>query len=95
MTTSALPAAAISRLRQGKCAASGEGSRACARTVEILSRRHVIVSGLAKGIDACAHRCALERGTIGVIGCGIDVVYHKENAALNARVAREHIVVRA
>ena len=33
----------------GSRRASGEGIRACARTVEILSRRHVIVSGLAKG----------------------------------------------
>ncbi|MFR2885198.1 MAG: DNA-processing protein DprA [Merdibacter sp.] len=77
----------------GSRRASGEGIRACARTVEILSRRHVIVSGLAKGIDACAHRCALERGTIGVIGCGIDVVYPKENAALYARMARDHLIV--
>lgn len=77
----------------GSRRASSEGIRACARTVEILSRRHVIVSGLAKGIDACAHRCALERGTIGVIGCGIDVVYPKENAALYARMARDHLIV--
>lgn len=43
-----------------------------------------IVSGLAMGIDACAHKTALkyEGDTIGVLGCGIDQVYPKSNTAL-------------
>ena len=42
----------------------------------------VIASGLARGIDASAHKGALASATgatIGVLGCGIDVVYPKEN----------------
>ena len=50
----------------------------------------VVVSGLASGVDAYAHRGALETGgaTIAVLGNGLDVVYPKENAELYDMVAR-------
>ena len=43
-----------------------------------------VVSGLARGIDGMAHRGALEHGgyTLGVLGCGIDIVYPRENEEL-------------
>src|SRR5690606_37631641 len=47
----------------------------------------VVVSGLARGIDAEAHRNALEGGTVAVMAGGIDVVYPPENAALAAEIA--------
>lgn len=43
---------------------------------------YTVVSGLARGIDASAHRGALATGTVAVIGGGIDTVYPPENAAL-------------
>lgn len=47
----------------------------------------VVVSGLARGIDAEAHEAALETGTVAVMAGGVDVVYPEENRALAERVA--------
>ncbi|MBQ3076134.1 MAG: DNA-protecting protein DprA, partial [Clostridia bacterium] len=55
----------------------------------------VIVSGLATGIDAAAHRAALYHGsfTVGILGCGIDKVYPKENAELYEEVIRDGLLM--
>lgn len=43
-----------------------------------------VISGLAMGVDAAAHRSALQFGgaTVGVLGCGIDLIYPAENRQL-------------
>jgi DNA processing protein len=48
-----------------------------------------VVSGLARGVDGAAHEGALAAGgtTIGVLGCGADIVYPSEHRDLTARVA--------
>lgn len=50
-----------------------------------------IVSGLARGIDGMAHTGALETDgyTIGVLGCGIDIVYPEENYDLFMRMEQQ------
>ena len=51
---------------------------------ELAVRRLLIVSGMARGIDTCAHKGALaaRMPTVAVWGTGIDVVYPKENKKL-------------
>ena len=62
------------------------------RTARNLSRSlggagQVIVSGLARGIDAAAHEAALETGTIAVMAGGVDHIYPPEHDRLTARIA--------
>lgn len=48
----------------------------------------VVVSGLARGIDALAHRAALETGTVAVMAGGLDIVYPVENTDLAREIAQ-------
>lgn len=62
---------------------------------ELAGKGVAVVSGLARGVDTAAHRGALEAGgcTIGVLGCGIDVVYPYENRRLFATMAEKGAIV--
>jgi DNA processing protein len=54
-----------------------------------------IVSGLAQGIDAAAHRGGLagEGSTIAVLGTGVDIVYPRSNAALADEIAQRGLLL--
>jgi len=54
-----------------------------------------VVSGLARGVDSYAHRGALTAGgrTIGVLGCGIDIIYPPENRELFDLVAMQGAIL--
>jgi DNA processing protein len=79
------------------------GARACsqygasvARSLgrELAAAGVLVVSGLARGVDAEAHRGALESGTtVAVLGCGIDRDYPRSHAALAAEIARAGLIV--
>ena len=68
--------------------ASSLGLRMARRLAEGLGQAgFVIVSGLARGIDAEAHRAAMETGTVAVQAGGVDVLYPDENAELAQEIA--------
>lgn len=80
------------------------GSRACSRngvlrTVrlarELVGCGFTIVSGLAKGIDAAAHRTALDADgrTLAVVGTGLHTVYPAENRDLHDRILDQGAVL--
>ena len=54
---------------------------------------YVIVSGLARGIDRAAHIGASATGTVGVSGCGIDVIYPSENEDLYQEMFNSGLVI--
>jgi DNA processing protein len=77
------PAVALVGSRQ----ASAAGITLARRFGGELGRRGlVIVSGLARGIDAAAHEASLGTGTVAVLAGGIDHVYPPENARLQATI---------
>ena len=76
--------------------ASPYGTRMAEQLAKELAAQHVtVVSGLASGIDAVAHRGAIQAGgrTIAVLGCGVDVTYPRENAELMEAITRHGCVI--
>lgn len=78
--------------------ATANGRFVAARFGEELAANGVhVVSGLARGVDGCAHRGALRAaggaGPIGVVGSGLDVIYPREHAALWAEVAERGLLL--
>ena len=70
--------------------ASSLGLRMARRLAETLAEAgFVVVSGLARGIDAEAHDASLGTGTIAVQAGGVDVIYPSENAELATKIAQQ------
>jgi len=91
LTTEDIPVAVV-----GSRNASPYGRYVTERLCRELAYRGVtVVSGLARGIDTCAHRGALSgRGrTIAVMGCGIDVIYPPDNRKLHGEIVAGGAVV--
>ena len=61
---------------------------------DLAARGIVVVSGLARGVDSAAHRGAINGGrTVAVLGCGVDVTYPREHAALARDIAARGMVM--
>ena len=81
------------------------GTRSCTRYgsdiafelgMELSKAGVVVVSGLASGIDASAHKGALAAAgapAAGVIGCGLDIVYPKSSRTLYESISQEGVLI--
>jgi DNA processing protein len=80
-----LPAVAIVGSRAGSPYALAVAEHLAA---DLATRGIVVVSGLARGVDSAAHQGALSAGgaTVGVLGCGADVIYPGEHRRLAAEM---------
>lgn len=78
----------------GARVASAAGQRfARGLAAELGQAGQIVVSGMARGIDASAHEGALPHGTVAVLGGGIDDVYPPEHHSLYARIVAAGCVV--
>jgi DNA processing protein len=80
----------------GSRKASDEGLRRARMLAKALVDHNIIVvSGLAEGIDTAAHVASIEAGgrTIAVLGTPLSVAYPVSNAALQAKIAQDHLLV--
>lgn len=65
------------------------------RGLSHLSPKPIIVSGLAYGIDICAHKCALEYGcdTIAVLGTSLEHIYPQSHYNYSKRIEKSGLLV--
>ena len=89
---------AVNQTEDRSCWSSGDHARrvrSVEKIIKELGNELVIVSGLAKGIDATAHYASIRNGgkTIGVIGTGLDVFYPKSNQRLQAHMGEHHLIL--
>ncbi len=71
------------------------GIEATQRIARSLAKQVVIVSGLARGIDAIGHSEAINSGgkVIAVLGSGIDICYPSDNEELYEIIKKDHLVI--
>lgn len=78
----------------GSRLASEYGKKTTNYIVSRIQSKYVVVSGLAKGIDAMAHESSIKNGsTIGVLGCGINYIYPKSNENLYQIMKKDHLII--
>lgn len=78
----------------GSRKASPYGKKTAQKLARDLSNNGIqIISGLARGIDTCGHKGALEGqgGTVAVLGSGVDIVYPRENMGLYEQIINNDV----
>lgn len=76
--------------------ASDEGIKRASRLArELVKRGFTVVSGLARGVDAAAHKAAIGQNgrTIAVVGTPLGNCYPKENSELQETIAKNHLLI--
>jgi DNA processing protein len=78
------------------------GTRECSAAGQRIARAlagalgeagYIVVSGMARGIDAAAHWGAIDSGTIAVLAGGVDNVWPPQNASLYERIGQSGCIV--
>lgn len=80
----------------GSRAATCYGRRVAFQLAGSLAQRGVtVISGLALGVDTESHKGCLDGGgfTVGVLGCGLDVVYPRQNQSLFKTIVKDGLLV--
>ncbi len=74
--------------------ASGAGLKFAGQLAQGLGEQgFVVISGLARGIDAAAHMASLSYGTVAVLGGGLDHIYPQQNEEIYHRIASEGLLI--
>src|SRR3954469_7682402 len=86
-----LDAPCVAVVGSRRCSTYGQNA-ALMLARELAQRGVTIVSGLARGIDAAAHRGALEAGgrTVGVMGTGLDQIYPRDHQKLADDILKQN-----
>ncbi len=60
-------------------------------TADLVRNDFAIISGLARGVDECAHTTTLKYhgATVAVLGCGVDLLYTPSNTQLGEQILRQ------
>jgi DNA processing protein len=80
----------------GSRAATSYGKRVASLLARGLVENGVtVVSGMALGIDGAAHRGALDGSgaTVGVLGCGLDVIYPRQHETLYREIRKQGLLI--
>lgn len=74
--------------------ASLNGASVATKLVKQISDLDIaIVSGMAMGIDTCAHKASLDKGTIAFLGCGVNIIFPKENKDIYNQIEKKGLLL--